>query len=691
MQKKLFFGIISATLIIGFIIRQFLAITGNIFLVISIIGYAGIVLISLRNEKDYSNIVSEKIKNKNLLKDKSIEKLSEVNPDLYYIFNEFTTTITEFKNSIKEIIKLSNVVTETANESSDLSKTLIDINNYIAKGAEHQALDTEKCMNDLFNLSNSFEEMFKTVNETEQEVNKLKTTSSNGVSSVSLSMEKSNEMKNAFSEAITIGEELKKSADSSDKIVSAIRSISSQINLLSLNAAIEAARAGESGKGFAVVAQEIRQLAEKSDESVQEIGKNVKTINSKIDSTISIINTLTEKSELQLNAASEVNNAFEKINGAIAAFIDQLLLLKKNVSSLRNTKDSVVDAITNIASVSQESAASTEEARSNSEMQKESNQVLFDLAERLKNTVESVNESISNYNVKRQQEQTKKIAFVHPIHQNHPFVKDMIKNGIKTAQRYGYEFLVRCPEPENQTLEAQIKIVEELEKSEIDFLILTPADTEAFVPIINRLDTKGIKTICIDSDSPESNRICFIGTDNYAAGVNVGEVIVKNLKNKGKSNIIISTTNDKQGNMMDRIRGIKDILKNHEEINIVAIESGYTNSEKRLNNMESIVNKYPHFDLMAGIEANYIGLIKMLKNKIDLRDKLFIGFDNIPENIKFLKEGVIDAIVAQRQGLFIKIAVRKIYDYEAGKACDNVELLDTYEINKINIEAIITR
>lgn len=688
MQRKIILGTVAVFLLIGFVFRQFYIGLGNIFLIVGITAYLRSIYIFLKDKNDYTKVISEKIKNKDLLKDKFIEEVHRINPDLYYIFNEFTRTIIEFKDSVEEIIKLSNVVTETANESTDLSKTMIDINNYIAKGAEQQAVETENCMKDLLSLSNSFEEMFNTVNKTEEGVNNLKEISSDGTKSVSVSMEKSNEMQGVFSEAITITDELKKSADSSDKIVSAIGSISNQINLLSLNASIEAARAGESGKGFAVVAQEIRQLAEQSDKSVQEIGKNVKTINKKIDDTINIINTLTEKAELQLNAADQVNDAFEKINTAVKSFVEELAVLKDNVANIRSTKDSVVNAITDIASVSQESAASTEEASSNSKMQKESNATLFDLAERLKNTAEGVNQGISDYKVRRQQKKVKKIGFVHTLDEKHPFIKKMIENGKSTAHRYGYEFIIKCPESGNQTFNAQLKLVKELEEKEIDYLILTPADNEAFIPVINKLDKKGIKTICIDSDAPESRRLGFIGTDNYAAGVNVGEVIVKNLKTTAHADIILSMINEKQSNMIDRMQGIKDVLKKYRGINIMAIESGYTNSKERLRNMEYLVKQYPQFDLMAGIEANYVDLVKKLKNRMELSNKSFIGFDNIPENLQLLQEGVVDAIVAQRQELFAKIAVRKIYDYEAGKLDNNIELLDTYEINQINIKAL---
>ncbi|MFW5995869.1 MAG: substrate-binding domain-containing protein [Halanaerobiaceae bacterium] len=686
MRKKVFSAIALFFLIAGFIFRQFHVLSGNILIIIGIVGYVTDVYIFPEKYKENINFISKKIRNKNLIIDNTEELMSNISSDLNYIFDQFTENIIEFKNSVDELNNLSNVVIDTANESSDLSRTLIDINNNIAQGANNQASKIEECRKDLEDLSYSFENMFKVAKETEEKVEKLKNISNDGVTNVSLSIDKSNDMKKAFSEAISIGKELENSADNADEIIEVIRSISDQINLLSLNASIEAARAGESGRGFAVVAREIRNLAEQSAGSVQEVADNLATIKNKINSTNEIIDTLVVKSEQQLEAAGAVNENFEDINSEVSKFVEQLSILREDVTYLRSTKDSVMEAISEIASVSQESAASTEEAESVSEMQKESNEILFDLADQLNSTIENVREDIDSYNVKREKSQIKKIGFVHTLKENHPYINEMVKNGQETADKYGYKFLIDCPE--GQSFAAQKKIVDKLETRGIDYLILSPADNQAFVPVINGLDEKGINTICIDSDSPSSERLCYIGTDNYAAGVNMGEVIVDRLGEK-EGKVILSMVNRTQSNIKERIQGIKDVLKNFQQIEILAVESGYTDNSQRLKNMVEIINNNPDFDIMAGIEATFASLVKELKNRINLEDKIFIGFDKMKVNIELLREGVIDAIVAQRQELFAKKAVRKFYDYELGRLSEDVELLNTYEINKSNVQAIV--
>jgi methyl-accepting chemotaxis protein len=120
------------------------------------------------------------------------------------------------------------------------------------------------------------------------------------------------------------------------------------------------------------------------------------------------------------------------------------------------------------------------------------------------------------------------------------------------------------------------------------------------------------------------------------------------------------------------------------------MDYGKVNTAERIKNVEDLVRKYPNFDLIAGLDAHFCEIVEALKKKMNLKNKLFIGFDNTPKNIELVEKGIVDAIVAQRQELFTNIAIRKIYSYESGKPETDVELLDTYEINKINVNALLT-
>lgn len=131
---------------------------------------------------------------------------------------------------------------------------------------------------------------------------------------VSMNLEKTSKQSVANIENIhTEISELEITSQGISKIVSAITSISSQTNLLSLNASIEAARAGEAGKGFAVVANEIRLLSGQTNSATKEITQLTGSIQGQIDTMVSDIVSSKEIFDSNAQNSKEILGAFEKI------------------------------------------------------------------------------------------------------------------------------------------------------------------------------------------------------------------------------------------------------------------------------------------------------------------------------------------------------------------------------------------
>lgn len=138
-----------------------------------------------------------------------------------------------------------------------------------------------------------------------------------------------------------------------NKIVGMIGEIADETNLLALNASIEAARAGDAGKGFAVVATEIGSLATNSNQSVQKIQTLINEVTSLVGETV-------DKAK---GSVDEINTSSRLVHQAVATFdtiYDNIVDANKVVNDMAANMLKVADVSTNVASITEEQAASAE-------------------------------------------------------------------------------------------------------------------------------------------------------------------------------------------------------------------------------------------------------------------------------------------------------------------------------------------
>ena len=237
-------------------------------------------------------------------------------------------------------------------------------------------------------------------------------------------------------------------------------------------------------------------------------------------------------------------------------------------------------------------------------------------------------------------------AVVFPI--VHPFFEPVAEKAQAYADEVGVKLLVYAPDKFD--VRQQIEILENLIAMKVDGIAVVPTDSEAVAPIINKALNAGIQVIAFESDIPKSNRKGFQGTDNLKAGRALGEEIGKQLNGEGK--IIVATGLPTQLSLNQRLDGMKEVLADqYPDIEILDIQSGQGDPSITLSVIESMIQAHPDFDVFSGIDATggpVAAAIWKAKGWTK-EDKMIITFDNVPENIQGVKDGIITSLISQKQ------------------------------------------
>ncbi|MDE7132730.1 MAG: cache domain-containing protein [Lachnospiraceae bacterium] len=178
-----------------------------------------------------------------------------------------------------------------------------------------------------------------------------------------------------------------------------IMDISGQTNLLSLNASIEAARAGEAGRGFAVVAGEIQTLAEQSNSSAKQIQSIIEEITSKTAECTKIAAQIQDAVIKEADALKSVSHSFEDVDGNIAEAASAVNTISDIVEIVDQNKISVLDSVSSLSGISEENAASAEEANVSTDELRANIEDVAKQADELKSVIEQLNNCVAFFQI----------------------------------------------------------------------------------------------------------------------------------------------------------------------------------------------------------------------------------------------------------------------------------------------------
>lgn len=200
--------------------------------------------------------------------------------------------------------------------------------------------------------------------------------------------------------------------------------------------------------------------------------------------------------------------------------------------------------------------------------------------------------------------------------------------------------------PDTYDQQEELKEFQRVVKLKPSGILLSAAETNLFKADIDAAIASGVPVVTVDSDSPGSKRLFFVGTNNYEAGRMGGRRLVEILKNKGN---VIAMTILGQSNVDERLKGYRDVLSDHPGIKIVDVIDTKGDPRVAFDAAEEILStRKAGVDAFICLEANSGQEVAEVLHRANVTDKPVMAFDTNEDTLKWVKQGVIAATIAQK-------------------------------------------
>ena len=295
--------------------------------------------------------------------------------------------IRKIKTTATDVAGSSEELTANANQSAQVTQNVAQSITEVAEAAEKQLQIIDESRITVQDFQRGLEEAITNQRRAREQTQATAEKAAEGNAFVQTTVDQMNSIAITVQQTGEIVSKLGERSKEIGNIVEIISSISGQTNLLALNAAIEAARAGEHGRGFAVVAEEVRKLAEESQNASQQISELIHSIQEETDRAVASMEEGRREAEKGKENVTATGEIFSRILGMVEDVKTASLAVSKRVLELRENMNSIIEgmgAVDNsakgIGSESQNVSAATEEQAAGMEEIASSSRSLADMA-----------------------------------------------------------------------------------------------------------------------------------------------------------------------------------------------------------------------------------------------------------------------------------------------------------------------
>ena len=257
----------------------------------------------------------------------------------------------------------------------------------------------------------------------------------------------------------------------------------------------------------------------------------------------------------------------------------------------------------------------------------------------------------------------------------HPFFEDTRIGAEEKAGELGVDFQWVAPQTGDAAI--QVQMIEDLVRKQVNAIVISPNEPASVEPVIADAMSQGILVMTFDSDSPNSERVMYIGTDNRTAGTVQGETLNDLIGGQGKVGIITGGLGAL--NLNQRIEGLREMLG--PDVEVVEPVATDDDMQKGLGVSEALLRAHPDLAGVACVSATGAPTLSQVIQAPEFESMIgqlqIVAFDDLAETKLAIEGGIVAATMVQRPVQMGVLSIQWGYDILTGAATPDCALVDT--------------
>ena len=379
---------------------------------------------------------------------KDAEKVGIASTGLAEAANQAARATGQISTTIQEMARGTNEFSTTVSRTSQSVEQMSIAIDGVAHGAQDQAQSVGQATTIAAQISATIHEIALNAQTSASAASEAADTARQGAQTVEETITGMNSIKSKVGISVEKVQEMGERSDKIGTIVQTIEEISSQTNLLALNAAIEAARAGEHGKGFAVVADEVRKLAERSSNATKEISDLVLVIQNSVAEAVDAMNDGALEVETGVERAGQSGVALNSILSAVESVNQQVSSIAEAAQKINDSAADLDNSMGSVSAVVEENTAATEEMSASSSEVTSAMELIASNSEETSASIEEVSASTEEMTA-QVQEVTASAQELASLAES---LREMVNRFKLSEESSGIEEQAEPPEPESEVI-----------------------------------------------------------------------------------------------------------------------------------------------------------------------------------------------------------------------------------------------